>query len=457
MLKTIEIYLISVILIKVVILTIRYNCTLGGIMNELFLQILAVVVTFAVCFGLYTVRFKLSFALRAIMALGLGIVLGFIFKGRTEYIGMFGTIFTRTISMMVIPLLLFSLIRSISSMKSMVELRSIGFKSIFWLMFQTFLAAILGTALGYFSGLGRGSNLQIVADVEAKEIPTFSEIITDLFSKNVFNSMAEGKIVPIVIFAIFIGIAVVSISSKKDGKQLTTFKNFIEDGYEIVITIVGKIIEFLPYAIVCLMANTVSGSDAAILKPLVLIIVLTYIGCFIHVYCTGSVLLSTFGKTNPVKFFKSVFPAQVMAFSSTSSVGTLPINVKCLTENLNVRPSIANFVAPLSTTMGMSGCSGIWPSLLAVFALNIMGTPIGFEQIAMIVILCPLISVGTAGVPGGGIMLATALYLAMGLPVEYISIFVAIDSFVDMARTMTNVTCSMIASTIVDRSEPKEI
>lgn len=421
-------------------------------MNEFIFQILAVAVTIGVCYGLYTVKSKWSFSIRAIIALGFGIIIGVLFKGKTEYVGMFGTIFTKTISMMVIPLLLFSLIRSISSMESMVELKSIGFKAVFWLMFQTGLAAIVGTALGIFTGLGKGSKLQVVADVEAKEIPTLTETITNLFSKNIFTSMAEGKIVPIVIFAIFIGIAIVAISSGDNKKSLTTFKSFIDEGYEIIKTIVGKIVEFLPYAIVCLMANTVSGSDAAILKPLVVIIALTYIGCFIHVYFTGSVLLSAFAKINPVKFFKSVFPAQVMAFSSTSSVGTLPINIKCITENLEVRPSIANFVAPLSTTMGMSGCSGVWPSLLAVFALNVMGTPIGLAEIVMIVILCPLISVGTTGVPGGGIMLATALYLAMGLPLEYISIFVAIDSFVDMARTMTNVTCSMIASTIVDRT-----
>lgn len=267
--------------------------------------------------------------------------------------------------------------------------------------------------------------------------------------------MADGKILPVVIFSLFIGIAVVSLGQK--GSKLEHFRGFVDDMYAIIIKIVTKIVSFLPYAILCLMANTIANSDWTLLKSLIHIIILAYVGCFFHVIVTESILISIFTKINPVKFYKAVFPAQVMAFTTTSSSATLPVAVKCMTENLGVRPTIANFVQSLGTSMGMAGCSGVWPSLLAVFAINMMGGHITAEQIILILVLCPLISIGTAGVLGGGIMLATALYLEVGLPVEYIFIFVSIDSFVDMARTMTNVTGAMCAATIVDRSEPKTI
>ncbi len=425
-------------------------------MNDVVMKLLAFVVAMICVFILYKVRWKIHFSIRAIIALVVGIIIGYIFKGNTEYVGTVGGIFTKVISIMVIPLVMVSLIKSIYSMSSMNELRSIGVKGVFWLMFQTFLASAVAIFLAVSTKLGQGSSLSVVKGVEQKEVPGFSQVISDLFSNNLFQSMADGKILPVVIFSIFIGIAVVSISSSTDNK-LEGFKGFIDDLYVIVIKIITKIVEFLPYAILCLMADTIANSDWSLLRSLVHVIVLAYIGCFFHVLVTESVLISIFAKVSPVRFFKAVFPAQVMAFTTTSSSATLPVAVKCTTENLGVRPTIANFVQSLSTSMGMAGCSGIWPSLLAVFAINMLNGGINPEQIVLILVLCPLISIGTAGVPGGGIMLSTALYLAMGLPVEYISIFVAIDSFVDMARTMTNVTGGMAATLMVDRSEPKQI
>ena len=143
------------------------------------------------------------------------------------------------------------------------------------------------------------------------------------------------------------------------------------------------------------------------------------------------------------------------ASQDKSSAGTLPLYVECLTKKLGVSEEIANFVGSLGTAVGMSGCAGIWPPLLAIYTIHSMGGNILVTQAIIIIILCPIVSFGTAGVPGGGIMLATAMFVVLGLPVGLISIFAGIDSFADMTRTMTNVTSSMVASTLVSQSEKR--
>lgn len=392
-----------------------------------------------------------SFSLLTIISLMIGIILGFVFKGQTEYLSILGTIYVKVISMMVIPLLMVSLIRSISMMESLKALKSIGLKSFFWLLFQTLLAGMVALVLALVTGVGKGSKLMAAADYTQKEVPGFGQVITDLFSNNLFQSMAEGKVVPVVFFAIMVGIAVVAVDSA--GRNVTVFKEWIESLYIIIYQIVKVIIKLLPYAIIPLIADTIAMSDRSVLMPLVLVIVLTFVACFIHTFITGGILLALVAKINPLSYFKKIMPAQIMAFSSRSSSGTLPLYIECLTDRVGVSPTIANFVGSLGTSVGMAGCAGVWPVLLGVFAINATTGSVSMSQGLLLVLLTPLVSLGTAGVPGGGILIATAMFLTMGLPVEFVGIFAGIDAFVDMARTMTNVSSSMTAATLVAQSE----
>lgn len=409
-------------------------------------------ITGLISFGfIYVLSKYKSFGFVSMVALLVGAVLGLLFKGHTNYFIVFGTVYIKTITMMVIPLLLVSLIRSINKMESLQALKSIGSKSFFWLLFQTILAAILAAALAMSVGLGKGSELTGAENYVQKAVPPITQVITDLFSNNLFNSMANGQVIPVVLFAIMVGIALVAVRTK--GRDVTIFVDFIEASYILVYQIVKVLIKLLPYAIIPLIANTLATSDSSVLKPLLMVIALTFIACFIHVFVTGSILLSVVGKMNPVQFFKNIMPAQIMAFTSRSSSGTLPLYIDCLTRRVGVSDSIANFVGSLGTGVGMAGCAGVWPVLLAVFALNATTGEVTMSQIVIIIALTPLVSLGTAGVPGGGILLATALFLTMGLPVEIVGIFAGIDAFVDMARTFANVSSSMISATLVAKSE----
>lgn len=405
-----------------------------------------------ISFGIiYFLSKKKSFSFLTVIALGLGVVIGLFFKGNTDYLSIFGTIYVKVISMMVIPLLMVSLIRSIYKMESIQALKSIGLKTFFWLLFQTFLAGIVGLFLALITNLGKGSQLSLVQGFTEKEIPPFTQVITDLFSSNLFQSMAEGKVIPIVFFSIIIGIAVVVV--RGDGRDVQAFMSFIDACHILIYQIVKVIIKLLPYAIVPLMANTLATSDTSVLKPLILVIILTFIGCFVHTFITGGLLITFVAKMNPVAYFKKIMPVQIMAFTSRSSSGTLPLYVDCLTNKVGVSETIANFVGSLGTSVGMAGCAGVWPVLLGVFAINATTGSVSLSQAILMVCLTPLVSLGTAGVPGGGILIATALFITMGLPVEIVGIFAGIDAFVDMARTMANVSSSMTAATLVAKSE----
>lgn len=405
-----------------------------------------------ISFGLiYYLSKDKSFSFLTIVALGIGVILGLAFKDNTDYLAIFGTIYVKVISMMVIPLLMVSLIRSIYKMESVQALKSIGLKTFFWLLLQTFLAGIVGLCLALVTNLGKGSNLAVVEGFTEKEVPPFTQVITDLFSGNLFQSMAEGKVIPIVFFSIIVGIAVVVV--RGDGRNVTAFIDFINACHILIYQIVKVIIKLLPYAIIPLMANTLATSDSSVLKPLILVILLTFIGCFIHTFITGGLLITFVAKMNPVTYFKNIMPAQIMAFTSRSSSGTLPLYVDCLTKKVGVSETIANFVGSLGTSVGMAGCAGVWPVLLSVFAINATTGSVSVSQAVLMVCLTPLVSLGTAGVPGGGILIATALFITMGLPVEIVGIFAGIDAFVDMARTLANVSSSMTSATLVAKSE----
>lgn len=422
---------------------------------SVWMNLATLAVSCVACWIVYLLLKRIGFGFTSAIALVIGIIIGLIFKGYTSYDAVVGTIYVKTITMMVVPLLLVSLIQSIYSLNSSSRLKRIGGKALFWLLFQTTLAAIVGTVLALVTNLGKGAHLKVVQGVTISKVPPFTKVLTDLFTDNIFNAMAKGQIIPVVFFAVIVGMAVVALVEKKGGQTMKTFKAFIDDCHDIVYQIIKVIISFLPYSIIFLMADTMGTANAKAIISLVWIIVLTFIGCLFHMAVTDSVLLKFVGKMSPIKFYKGVFPAQTMAFSTRSSAGTLPLYVQCLTKNLGVSEEVANFVGSLGTAVGMSGCAGIWPPLLAIFTIHSMGGTISFTQALMIIILCPIISFGTAGVPGGGIMLATVMFTTLGLPVGLISIFAGIDSFADMARTTTNVTSSMVASMLVSQSEKR--
>ena len=395
---------------------------------------------------------KVDFSVLTILAVGLGIIVGLIFKENYLYLEAIGTIYANLISAIVVPLLLFSIISSITNLQASIKLKKVSLKTIIYLLLNTFTASLITLILAVITRIGSGFNYELSTNYKATEVPSFVDTITGLFPKNLINSWLNGEVVPIVIFAIIVAIAYNRIVNK-DPKKVKPFKQFIDAGNRVLGEVVNFVIGFTPYAVLALIARAVSKSTIDDIIPLLSILGLAYLLSIIQIFGVESILLKVIGKLNPIKFFKGIWPAGVVAFTSQSSIGTIPVTIRQLVSKIGVNEDIASFTASLGANLGMPGCAGIWPTLLAVFAINVLNIDYSIGQYLFLVVMAVVVSIGTVGVPGTATITATAVFAAAGLPIEIIVLLAPISSIVDMARTATNVIGAATAATLVAKSE----
>lgn len=394
---------------------------------------------------------NVDFGILTLLATAFGIIVGLVFKENFEYVAVFGTIFTNIISAMVVPLLLFSIISSITNLGESVHLKKLGFKSVFFLLLNNLTTSVITLIAAVALQVGKGFPYQTVTDYQAAEVPTFIDTIVSLFPQNLITQWGEGKVVPIVIFAILIAAAYNQFG--KDKEDVKPFKTFIDAGNKVLGQAIGWIMDFTPYAVLSLIARAVGKTEITDLLPLMGVMILAYLLCAIQLFGVESLLIRFVGKLNPVIFLKKIAPAGVVAFTSQSSVGTIPVTVRQLEKELGVDGDIAAFTAGLGANLGMPGCAGMWPVLLAVFSVNVLGLDYSLTQYAFLILLSLVVSVGTVGVPGTATISATAVFSAAGLPIELIVLLAPISSLVDMARTATNVVGAATASVLVAKTE----
>ncbi|MCD7887236.1 MAG: dicarboxylate/amino acid:cation symporter [Clostridiales bacterium] len=397
-----------------------------------------------------------DFGVRTILALGLGIVVGLAFKGHYTYVAAVGTIYAHVISAVVVPLLIFSITASITNLSSSIRLKNIGLKTVLFLELNTLIASIITLLASIATNIGDGFVYELATDYEATEVPTFVDTIISLFPQNLASHWADGEVVPIVLFVILVALSYNALAAE-NAEQVAPFKAFIDAGNRVMGKVVSIVIGFTPYAVLSLVARAVSRNALSDLLPLLSVLVLAYVLCAVQLFLVEGVLLRVIGRLNPIAFFKGIWPAGVVAFTSQSSVGTIPVTVNQLTKKLGVNEDIASFVASLGANLGMPGCAGVWPVLLSVFAVHILGLEYSAAQYAFLVVLAVVVSVGTVGVPGTATITATAVFTAAGLPVEVIVLLSPISSIVDMARTATNVVGAATAATLVAATEEGQL
>ncbi len=398
----------------------------------------------------------MDFGIRTILALGLGIVVGLIFKGHYTYVAAVGTIYAHVISAVVVPLLIFSITASITNLSSSIRLKNIGLKTVLFLELNTLIASTITLLAAIATNIGDGFVYELATDYEATEVPTFVDTIISLFPQNLASHWADNEVVPIVLFVILLALSYNALAAE-NAEQVAPFKAFIDAGNRVMGKVVSIVIGFTPYAVLSLVARAVSRNALSDLLPLLSVLVLAYVLCAVQIFLVEGVLLRVIGRLNPIAFFKGIWPAGVVAFTSQSSVGTIPVTVNQLTKKLGVNEDIASFVASLGANLGMPGCAGVWPVLLSVFAIHILGIEYSAAQYAFLVVLAVVVSVGTVGVPGTATITATAVFAAAGLPVEVIVLLSPISSIVDMARTATNVVGAATAATLVAATEEGQL
>lgn len=418
--------------------------------------ILAIVLSILATYAIYKIRKitnKFSFA--TLTALTLGVVLGIIFKENILFLDTVGKAYMSLIKMIVVPLVVTSLITSIVRLENLDTLKSIGLKTFTVLLGTTGAAAFIGIIVASFLKLGQGLKFIGAENFKAREIPGFSKVLIDMLPSNPLAAIVENKIIPIVIFSMFIAIALV-IEDNTNKEKAKPFKDFILSAYDIVLRITKMVLRIIPYGVFALIATAAAKNGMDTLMSLIWVILAVYIAAFLQFLFVYTPLISFVARMNPLKFFKGIFPAQVVAFTSQSSYGTLPVTIKSLVEGVGVSENIASFVAPLGSTIGLNGCGGFYPAIVAIFAANVFNVELTIYSYILIVLTAIISSIGIAGVPGSATMSTTVMLAALGLPIEALAMVIAVDSIIDMIRTATNVTGASVAALIVDQTEKRK-
>ena len=338
---------------------------------------------------------------------------------------------------------------------SISKLRSVGLKSVGILSLHNVLASITGLILALTFKAGQGVNIEIPMDSEIREVPSIAETITNFFPSNIISNIADGQVIPIIIFALLLGISALTLIENGKAEVVRPFAEFVNSFAEIIFNLTNRITDLTPYAVLALMANAVGRVDSEAIAPFLLVLALNYLGAAIHIFIASGLLVTLFAKVNPFTYFKKVWPVAVIGFTTQSSMGTIPANVKNLKEEQGVAEEIASFTAPLGATVGMPACTGIWPVMNAIFVSNIIGNTMGVDDYLKLIFVALLVSLGTVGVPGTSTITTTAIFSAMGLPLEMVVLLAPISSLADMGRTATNVTAANSSALIVAASENK--
>ncbi|MDK0537814.1 dicarboxylate/amino acid:cation symporter [Clostridium perfringens] len=418
--------------------------------------ILAIVLSILATYAIYKIRKitnKFSFA--TLTALTLGVVLGIIFKENILFLDTVGKAYMSLIKMIVVPLVVTSLITSIVRLENLDTLKSIGLKTFTVLLGTTGAAALIGIIVASSLNLGQGLRFIGAENFKAREIPGFSKVLIDMLPSNPLAAIVENKIIPIVIFSMFVAIALV-IEDNINKEKAKPFKDFILSAYDIVLRITKMVLRIIPYGVFALIATAAAKNGMDTLMSLIWVILAVYIAAFLQFLFVYTPLISFVARMNPLKFFKGIFPAQVVAFTSQSSYGTLPVTIKSLIEGVGVSENIASFVAPLGSTIGLNGCGGFYPAIVAIFAANVFNVELTIYSYILIVLTAIISSIGIAGVPGSATMSTTVMLAALGLPIEALAMVIAVDSIIDMIRTATNVTGASVAALIVDQTEKRK-
>lgn len=396
---------------------------------------------------------KAGFGLRVLVATAVGIAIGVVFQNCVDYVAFFGDVWSQVILALVVPLLFFSVIASITGLADSIKLRNITAKSVVLLLLNTFTSSLITLALAGALHVGRGFDYELPTDYEQSEVPGVVETLVGLFPSNVAENWTSNQVVPVVIFALLVAFAYNRVVATEAGRvKVESFRSFIDAGNTVLGRAVQIVVDFTPYAVLSLIAAAVGTKDVATLLPLLLVLVVAYVAMILQFFVVQPLILAAITRLNPLYFFKTFWPAAAIAFTSQSSIGTIPVTVRQLKQG-GVPEETGSFIASLGANLGMPGCAGVWPTLLAVFAINALGLTYSPWQYAVLVGLTLLVSIGTVGVPGTATITATSVFAAAGLPVPFIAIAQPISSIVDMGRTALNVASAANTAVIVAATE----
>ncbi|QYJ95750.1 MULTISPECIES: dicarboxylate/amino acid:cation symporter [Shewanella] len=386
--------------------------------------------------------------LQILIGMLLGICAGLGLGEQAVLLKPIGTLFVNTIKMLIVPLVFCSLIVGVTSMQDTAKMGRIGFKSFAFYLGTTSIAITLGLAVGHIMQPGAGLAMTSAESHNAvKEVPSIMETLINIVPTNPIAALASGQILQVIVFAVALGIALVLIGDH--GKPaIKVFESLAEAMYKLT----DMVMKLAPYGVFGLMAWVAGEYGMDMLMPLIKVILAVYIGCALHIIGFYSLVLTFVAKLNPMQFFKGISNALAVAYTTSSSAGTLPASMKCASESLGINKKISSFVLPLGTTINMDG-TALYQGVTALFVAQAFGIDLTWVDYITIILTATLASIGTAGVPGAGLVMLTLVLTTVGLPLEGVAIIAGIDRILDMARTVVNVSGDLVATTVIAKSE----
>ena len=399
---------------------------------------------------------KISLATQIFIALVLAVITGLLMQKvpdvATSYIKPFGTIFLNLVKFIVGPIVLFSIMAGIVSMKDLKKLGAIGGSTLVYYFCTTAVAVTVGLVVasifkGSFPALSTAS-----LTYTPPKSTTALDTLVNIFPSNFIVPISSANMLQVIVMAILIGFSVILLGEKAEPAV-----NAINHLNDIFMKCMEMILKLSPIGVFCLLTPVIAANGAAVIGSLAKVLLVAYICYILHMLIVYSFTVRTLGGISPLKFYKEMAPAITFAFSSASSVGTLPLNMEC-TKRLGVPKEISSFVLPLGATINMDG-TAIYQGVCAVFIAACYGIDLTFAQMVSIVLTATLASIGTAGVPGAGMVMLAMVLTSVGLPVDGIALVAGVDRIFDMGRTTLNITgdasCTVIVSNLMKNRDSK--
>ncbi|RBW67404.1 dicarboxylate/amino acid:cation symporter [Bacillus taeanensis] len=396
---------------------------------------------------------------KIIGALILGIITGIIFNlfapgifptVDTYLLTPIGQIFLKLIKMLVVPIVFFSIVLGTAGVGDPKKLGRIGAKTIIYFLLTTTIALTIAMSLAYLIQPGEeGAFDTAEASFEAAEAPPVMETFLNMIPTNPIQALANGEMLQIIIFSVFIGLGLVKLGKKGE----TTLK-VIEQGNDIMMYLVMLVMRLAPYGAFALIASAIGSAGMDAIQSMFMYFIVVVVALIVHAVVTYGSAVLLLAKQSPIWFFKEFFPAMTVAFSTATSSGTLPISMDVAQKRLKVPESVSSFVQPLGATINMDG-TAIMQGVATVFLAQIYGIDLSMGDLVTVVVTATLASIGTAGVPGVGLIMLAMVLQSVGIPVEGIGLILAVDRLLDMLRTAVNITGDASCALVVAKTEEK--
>ncbi len=358
-----------------------------------------------------------------------------------------GRIFLASLKVLVVPMVFVSLVTGAGSMDDVKKLGKLGTKTFLFYTITTAVAISIALFVALIISPGEGFVMTAASEFKANTAPPLLDVIVNIFPTNPIQSMANGEMLQIIVFALLFGVGI-TMAGAPGKRVLATFN----DLNEIIMKMVMLLVELAPYGVFCLLFKVFANQGFAAIAPMAKYFFVVLFVLILHATVIYGSMLKFIGKLNPVTFYRKYSEVMIFAFSTASSNATLPVNLEVTEKKLGVHNSVASFTIPFGATVNMDG-TAIMQGVATVFVAQVYGIELGIQGYLMTILTATLASIGTAGVPGVGLVMLAMVFQQVGLPVEGIGLIIGVDRLLDMVRTAVNVTGDAVVSCIIAKGQ----